>query len=345
MAATFDSIIQQLRKNQYAPVYFLQGEETYFIDRISDFIEANALEESQKGFNQMVIYGKDAEMSAVINNARRFPMMSERQVVIVKEAQEIKDLNQEKGAALLINYLENPQPSTILVFCHKYKTIDKRKKVGKLIDSATVNLLTKKLYDNQIPDFVRSYFSEKGFEATPKSIQMIADSIGNNLTRITNEIDKLLTNFSEKVQIEDAHVSKYIGISKEYNVFELQKALSFKQVLKANQILNYFEANPKSNPTILVIANLFGYFNKLLLVHGVLAKNRGANNNEIASTIGVNPYFVKEYMAAVKNYPLGKVMANISFIRDVDMKLKGLGASGNQSESSIMKELIFKILH
>ncbi|MGB3466608.1 MAG: DNA polymerase III subunit delta, partial [Cyclobacteriaceae bacterium] len=180
MAATFDSIYQQLKKNQYAPVYFLQGEETYYIDRIADFIEENALEESQKGFNQIIIYGKDSEVSTVVNNARRFPMMSERQVVIVKEAQEIRDLTNEKGGALLANYLQNPQPSTVLVFCHKYKTIDKRKKLGKLIESTTVNLITKKLYDNQVPDFVKSYFSEKGYEATPKAVQMIADSIGNN---------------------------------------------------------------------------------------------------------------------------------------------------------------------
>lgn len=345
MAVTFDSVFQQLKKSQYSPIYFLQGEETYFIDRISDYIEENALEESQKGFNQIIIYGKDADVSVVVNNARRFPMMSERQVVIVKEAQELKDLNSEKGSALLINYLQNPQPSTILVFCHKYKTIDKRKKLGKIVDSSSVNLMTKKMYDNQVPDFVRSYFNEKGFEATPKAIQMIADSIGNNLTRITNEVDKLLTNFAEKVKVEDFHVSKYIGISKEYNVFELQKALSSRQVLKANQIINYFAANPKSNPTILVIFNLFSYFNKLLLVHGVLLKNRSAGNNEIASTIGVNPYFVKEYMMAVQNYPLGKVINNIAYIRDADMKLKGLGASGSQSEGSMMKELIFKILH
>lgn len=345
MAVTFDSVFQQLKKNQYSPVYFLQGEETYFIDRISDFIEQNALEESQKGFNQIIIYGKDSEVSTVVNNARRFPMMSERQVVIVKEAQEIKDLNNEKGISLLMNYLQNPQPSTVLVFCHKYKTIDKRKKLGKLIESSSINLVTKKMYDNQIPDFVKGYFGEKGFEVTQKAIQMIADSIGNNLTRITNEVDKLLTNFSEKVKVEDFHVSKFIGISKEYNVFELQKALSSRQVLKANQIINYFSSNPKSNPTILVLFNLFSYFNKLLLVHGVLLKNRNAGSNEIASTIGVNPYFVKEYLVAVQNYPLGKVVSNISYIRDTDMKLKGLGASGSQSEGSMMKELIFKILH
>ncbi len=345
MAVNFDSILSQLKKKQFAPIYFLQGDETYFIDRISDFIEEHALEESQKGFNQVVIYGKDADVSAVINNARRFPMMSERQVVIVKEAQEIKDFNSEKGGALLVNYFQNPQPSTILVFCYKYKTVDKRKKIGKLIDAESVNLVTKKLYDNQIPDFVKSYFAEKAFEVTPKATQMIADSIGNNLTRITNEIDKLLTNFSEKIKIEDHQVSKYIGISKEYNVFELQKALSFKQVLKANQIINYFDANPKNNPSILIIFNLFAYFNKLLLVHGVLMKNGQANNNEIASAIGVNPYFVNEYLTAIRNYPLQKVINNLSFVRDADMKLKGVGASGNQSEGSMIKELVFKILH
>ncbi len=345
MAATFESVFAELKKGNYSPVYFLQGDEPYFIDRIVDYIEDNALEESQRGFNQMVLYGKDVEMSAVINNARRFPMMSDRQVVIVKEAQEIKDLTKENGAKLLENYLSNPQPSTILVFAHKYKTVDKRKAIGKMIDKQTVSIVSKKLYDNQIPAFIKSYFSEKKFQVTEKAVQMLADFIGNNLSRLSNEIDKMLLNFSEPIKIEDHHVSKFVGISKEYNVFELQKSISFKQVLKANQIINYFQANPKSNPAILVIFNLFNYFNKLLLIHGARMKNSHQGKNEIASLIGVSPYFVDEYMTAAKNYPIQKVMQNLGHIRQADMMTKGVGASGNLTEGYLLKELIFKLMH
>lgn len=345
MAANFDSIYSELKKGNYSPVYFLQGEEPFFTDRIVDYIEANALEESQKGFNQIILYGKDVEMSAVINNARRFPMMSDRQVVIVKEAQEIKDFNKEVGAKLLENYLSNPQPSTILVFAYKYKNVDKRKAIGKLIEKQTVSITSKKLYDNQIPGFIKSYFAEKEFPVTEKAIQMLADFIGNNLSRLSNEIDKMLLNFGEKVKIEDSHVSKYVGISKEYNVFELQKSISFKQVLKANQIINYFQANPKSNPAILVIFNLFNYFNKLLLIHGARMKNTHQGKNEIASLIGVSPFFVDEYMTAAKNYPVQKVMQNLAFIRQADMMTKGVGASGNVTEGYLLKELIFKLMH
>ncbi|MCR9249498.1 MAG: DNA polymerase III subunit delta [bacterium] len=345
MAANFDSVYSELKKGNYSPVYFLQGEEPYFTDRIVDYIEANALEESQKGFNQIILYGKDVEMSAVINNARRFPMMSDRQVVIVKEAQEIKDFNKEVGAKLLENYLANPQPSTILVFAYKYKNVDKRKAIGKLIEKQTVSITSKKLYDNQIPGFIKSYFGEKEFPVTEKAIQMLADFIGNNLSRLSNEIDKMLLNFGEKVKIEDSHVSKYVGISKEYNVFELQKSISFKQILKANQIINYFQANPKSNPAILVIFNLFNYFNKLLLIHGARMKNTHQGKNEIASLIGVSPFFVDEYMTAAKNYPVQKVMQNLAFIRQADMMTKGVGASGNVTEGYLLKELIFKLMH
>ncbi len=345
MAATFDSVYKELKKGNYSPVYFLHGDEAYFIDKVSDYIEDHALQETEKGFNQMILYGKDVEMSTVINNAKRFPMMAERQVVIVKEAQEIKDLNKEVGQKLLENYLLNPLPSTILVFAHKHKSLDKRKAIGKLIEKESVAIQSKKLYDNQLPDFIRGYFVERDFKASDKAVQMLANYIGNNLTRITNEIDKMLLNFEEKIGIEDYHIAKFVGISKEYNVFELQKAISFRQVLKANEIINYFQANPKTNPAILIIFNLFSYFNKLLLIHGARMKNGSPAKGELASLIGVSPYFVDEYLTAAKNYPLGKVMQNLASIREADMMTKGVGGTGNITDGFLLKELIFKLMH
>ena len=243
MPAAPEAVIKDLKSGLFAPIYFLQGEEPYYIDQIANYIEEHALEASQKGFNQVVMYGKDHPVNAVVTNARRFPMMSERQVVIVKEAQNIADLNKEAGQKLLLDYIQNPLPSTILVICHKYKSIDKRKALGKQLDKHTVLVDTKKLYDNQIPDWVSNYVKSQGFTIDPKATQMFADYIGNDLERLSNEIDKVLINFEEKVTINPEIVQKYVGISKEYNVFELQKALQSKDVLKANRIVNYFAAN------------------------------------------------------------------------------------------------------
>jgi DNA polymerase III subunit delta len=340
MATTPDAVIKDLKSNKYSPIYFLQGEESYYIDYIANYIEANALDEAAKGFNQVVVYGKDANMAQILNHARRYPMMSDRQVVIVREAQDIQDLGKEDGLKLLESYLKNPQPSTILVFCHKYKTIDGRKAIGKSLDKFAVFVTTKPLYDNQVPDWIDSYIKSKGFSIIDKAKQMLADNIGNNLERLSNEIDKMLINFKDKGEIDPGTVQKYIGISKDYNVFELQKALMVKDVLKSNQIINYFGANPKTNPIIPIIALLFTFYSKLLLVH----HSKDKTESSLAKALGLNPYFVKEYLIAVRNYPLGKVIQNISHLRKADNQSKGIG-SGSLSEAQILKELIFNLLH
>lgn len=340
MAQSAENVLKDLQKNKYAPVYFLQGEEAYYIDLISDYIEKNALAESERSFNQMVIYGKEAEMSAVITNARRFPMMAERQVVLVKEAQELSDLSKEEGLKLLETYLKNPLPSTILVFCHKYKSFDGRKAIGKLIDKHAVLVTTKKLYDNQVPDWVAKYIKGKGFTINAKATQMLADFIGNNLSRMANEIDKMLINFQEKGQIDENIIQKFIGISKEYNVFELQKALTVRDIYKANQIVNYFEANPKNNPIIPAIALLYTFYSKLLLFHH--AKDR--SDKQLASVLQVSPYFVRDYIAAARNYGLEKVINNIHYLKEADLQSKGVD-SGGMTEGQILKTLIFKLMH
>jgi len=339
MALTPEAVLKDLKNGQYAPVYFLQGEEPFYIDQISNYIEEHALEAGQKGFNQVVMYGKDHAVNAVVTNARRFPMMSERQVVIVKEAQNISDLNKESGQKLLLDYIQNPLPSTILVICHKYKSIDKRKALGKQLDKHTVLVSTKKLYDNQVADWVSGYVQSKGFSIDPKGTQMFADYIGTDLERLSNEIDKVLINFEEKVTINADIIQKYVGISKAYNVFELQKALQNKDVLKANRIINYFAANPKKNPIIPIVAMLYGFYSKLLLVHTAKDKSQGS----LASVLRVNPFFVKDYLMAVRVYNLSQTINCIHHIKEADLRSKGVGFS--HAEGELLKELVFKLLH
>jgi DNA polymerase-3 subunit delta len=333
-------IIKNIHAGQYAPVYFLQGEEPYYIDLISDLIEKNALDEASKGFNQIILYGKDVKVNDVLGNARRFPMMSERQVVIVKEAQDIIDLGKEDGSKYLMQYLENPLPSTILVLCHKHKKLDKRKALSKSLEKYAICLTSNKLYDNQVPDWIKGYIRDRQFKITDKAVFMLADFIGNNLERQANEIDKMLINFKEKVEITDVLIQKYIGISKEYNAFELQKAVALRELVKANKIVKYFEANPKSNPVIPIISILYLFFSKLLVLHATSDKSE----RNLASVLKTNPYFIKDYVVAARNYPLGKVVGVIRDLRHADLQSKGVNAA-NLPDGQILKELIFKIMH
>ncbi|GGZ32923.1 DNA polymerase III subunit delta [Echinicola pacifica] len=335
-----EAILKELKSGKYAPVYFLQGEEPYFIDQITNYIENNAIAEHEKGFNQIIMYGKDASMNVVLTNARRFPMMAERQVVIVKEAQNLPDLGKEAGDSLLVNYLANPLPSTILVFAHKYKVLDGRKALAKDLDKKAILVKSDKVPEYKLAPWIDGYVKSKSFTIEPKACQIIAESIGNNLEVLTNEIDKMLINFSEPVQINANHIQQFIGINKDYNNFELTKALSYRDILKANKIISHFSQNPKSNPLIPIVALLYLHFSRLLMVHA----NKGTNERELAGALKVNPYFMKEYMIAAKNYPLGKVIDNIAYLQEADLRSKGIDASG-MNEGEILKELIFKLLH
>jgi DNA polymerase III subunit delta len=334
-----NQILKNLRSGQYATCYFLHGEEPYYIDLISDVIEKNALDEAAKGFNQIILYGKDVKISDVLNNAKRYPMMSDRQVVIVKEAQNILDFGKETGDKQLMQYLENPLPSTILVFCHKHKKLDKRKAVSKAIEKHAVTLASNKLYDNQVPDWVQDYVAQKDFKITDKGVFMLSEYIGNNLERLANEIDKMLINFKEKVLIDDHLIQKYVGISKEYNAFELQKAVVLREFTKANKIINYFEANPKNNPVIPIISILYAFFSKLLILHATSDQS----DQNVAAALKVNRFFVKDYMIAARNYPVQKVVKVIGDLRHADLQSKGVNA--NLPDGQILKELVFKIMH
>lgn len=340
MPSTPETILKELKSGKFSPVYFIQGEEPYFIDQITNYIENHAISPAERGFNQLVMYGKDATMAAVMTNAKRFPMMADRQVVIVKEAQNIQDLGKEAGDSLLINYVKNPLPSTILVFAHKYKTLDGRKALHKELDKHAILVKSSKVSEYKLSPYIEGYIKEKGFTIDTKACQVLAESIGTNLEVLTNEVDKMLINFSEPIKVTTDHIQKYIGISKDYNPFELTKALSYKDVVKANTIIRYFGQNPKSNPLIPIISLLFTHFNRLLLVYA----NKQASERDLASILKVNPYFIKEYNIAAKNYTLGKIIDIIGYLREADLRSKGVDSNG-VNESQILKELIFKILH
>ena len=341
MSTTPESILSDLKSAKIAPVYFLQGEEPFYIDQIADYIEKNILSDSEKGFNQTIVYGRDVNVSTILNHARRFPMMAERQVVIVKEAQSVVDLNKEAGSKMLLSYLENPVPSTVLVFCHKNKALDKRKALGKSIDRLTVNLVTKKIYEDKLPVWIENFVSKKGLGITHKAVRMLADAIGTNLERVSNEIEKIAINLPAGSQIDEVAVQKYVGISKDYNVFELQKALASKDVVKVSKMVNYFEANTKKNPLIPIVAILFGFYSKLLIA----VSQRDKSPNGIASALKMKPYFAKDYQLAATKYNLSQVINGLHHIRMTDLKSKGVDSSGHVSDGQLLRELVFRLLH
>ena len=331
---TYDQILSDIHKKNYAPIYFLTGEEPYFIDMISDTIENEALEEADRAFNQIVLYGRDVDVETIANHARSFPMMGDRMVVIVKEAQDVKDL--EKFEA----YLDTIPETTLLVFAYKYKKFDKRKALAKKIDKTGVWFESKKLYDSNIPGWIQNYLKSEGYSITPKATQMLADFLGTDLHKIANELKKLTIALPKNKSIDDADVERNIGISKDYNVFELQNAIGSRDVLKANRIVNYFGDNGKDNPLLVTAITLYGYFAKLIKLHCAQDKSQG----NLASVLGVNLFFVKDYLAAARNYPPQICVRNISILREFDLKSKGY-ESGEVSEKDLYREMIFKLMH
>lgn len=340
MAQSPDTVLKDLKAKKFAPIYFLDGDEPYFIDLITDYIEKHAIAEHEKSFNQLIMYGKDSPLNVILSNARKFPMMADRQVVIVKEAQSIPDMGKEEAQKLLLSYVNNPLPSTILVFAHKHKKLDGRGSLKKELDKKSVFVNSEKVKDWKLTEWVENYFKELGHQIENKAAQLLADSIGNNLEVISNEVGKMLINFSEPTKFTSDHISKYIGINKEYNNFELSKAIGYRDVIKANQIIHYFIQNPKAHPVIPIFSLLYNYFSKIALVHRAGAMPE----NQLAGVIGVHPYGVKEYLAASRNYKLGKVIEVFAFIKEADLRFKGVD-SGSMDEGEILRELVYKILH
>ena len=325
-------IITDIKNAKIASIYFLMGEEAYYIDGISQYIEKNLLSEEEKGFNQMVLYGRDVTIEDIVSNAKRYPMMAERQVVIVKEAQDLS-----RTIENLVAYAENPQPTTVLVVCYKYKKLDNRKKLAKVLKkSGAVLFESKKLYENQVPDWIRRVMAGKGYTITPKSAQMLTEFLGNDLAKVNNELEKLQLILKPGEQITPQLIEENIGISKDYNNFELQNAIGSKDIKKAFGIVQYFAQNPKNHPLVMTVALLYSFFSKLLKYHSV------SDKSQAASVIGVSPYFVKDYQLAARNYPMKKVSSIIANIREVDMKSKGVGAA-NIPQGDLLKELLVHI--
>jgi len=331
---TFEEITGDIKRKIYHPVYLLHGEEPYFIDAISDLIESSVLTDSEKEFNQTVIYGRDTDPGRIIDQARRFPMMSNYQVVIVKEAQNIDNIE------LLLPYIQKPQPTTVLVIAHKYKKVNAKTGVPKAIEKTGAVFESAKLYDNKIPAWINSQVKVQGHSIKPEACQMLAEYLGTDLSRITSELEKLVINLPEGTAIDSALIERNIGISKDYNIFELQNALGNRDVIKANRIINYFASNTKQNPAIVVVTVLYGYFMKLMIYHQLKDKSP----KSAASALGVNPYFVKDFAQASQNYTFRKLRAIIGMLRDYDLRLKGVN-NGSTDESELLRELIFKILH
>ena len=328
-------IVSDIKNGNFKPIYFLMGEEPYYIDKISEFIENNVLTEEEKGFNQMVLYGRDVAIEEISDNAKRFPMMSERQVVIVKEAQDLS-----RTIEKLVSYVENPQPSTVLVICYKYKTIDKRKKLYKAIQKHGLVYESKKLYENQVAEWIRRVLSGKNYKIDTKAALMLVEFLGNDLSKISNELDKLMVVLPVDSTISPKDIEENIGISKDYNNFELRKAVGERNVFKANMIINYFAQNQKANPMVVTISLLNSFFTQILIYHSLKDKSK----NSVARALRVNPYFVSDYVTAAKNYPMRKVSQVIAFLREADIKSKGVGANALPS-GDILKELLFKITH
>lgn len=328
-------IVNDIKAGNIKPIYFLMGEEPYYIDKLSEYIEQNVLSEEEKGFNQTVLYGRDVTVEDIVSTAKRYPMMSDRQVVIVKEAQDLS-----RTIDKIESYVNNPMDTTVLVFCYKYKTLDKRKKVTKLLAQNGIVYESKKLYENQVGDWIKRVLAGKKYTIDPKANAMLVEFLGTDLSKINNELEKLQIILSQGTMITPQHIEENIGFSKDYNVFELRKAIGERNQLKAYKIAENFAHNPKEYPLVMTTGLVFGFFVQLLKYHGLKDKNP----KNVAAAIGVNPYFLKEYDLAVKNYPMRKVSQIVGALRDIDVKSKGVGANA-LPQSDLLKEMLYKIFN
>lgn len=349
---SYDSILKDLKKKVYHPVYFLHGEEPYFIDQLAQHIETQVLNELEKEFNQTVLYGRDVDPVTIFSHAKRYPMMSNYQVIIIREAQDIRNLFRKKGGDdsdepesnddidPFYQYLMSPQKSTVLVFCYKYKKVDKRTRTGKLLEKKAVVFESKKLYDDKIPGWISGYVKEKGYRISEQAAVLLSEYLGNDLAKVSNELDKLVIGKPAGTEISGTEIESNIGISKDFNVFELQTAISKKDFKKAARIVNYFGANQKNNPLILTLSTLSGYFNKIISYH-VFKGKPGVN---MSTALGINPYFLRDYEAAARSYSMQDAIYAISLLHEYDLRSKGMN-NLSASDGDLLRELIFKIMH
>ena len=329
----FEPLMTSIKNKQFAPVYFFCGEEDFFIDRLVDAIEENVLSESEKAFNQTILYGKDATAQIVIETCRRLPMMSERQLVIIKEAQSFKEIDS------IIQYLKSPVKSTVLVMAYKHGLPDKRKSFGKEIQKQSIYFESSPLRDYQMASWIKSYIKAKGYKMDDATVALLAEYTGTELSTVSNEIDKLIINKPKGATITTEDIERGVGVSKEYNSFELSNALANKDVTKAHKIVNYFVANPKNGPMPLVLATLQGFFAKVF----VCSHNKLKSDNELAGALKVSPYFVKDYKTASAKYTSQKLEYIFYVLEEYDLRSKGMN-NNNVEEGELLKEVIIKIL-
>ena len=328
-----EKIIADWKKKSFKPLYWLEGEEEYFIDKAVEYAEHHILTESEASFNLTIFYGKDANWPDVINACRRYPMFAERQVVLLKEAQQMREVEK------LESYMENPLHSTVFVVSYKEKKLDARKKFAKLIKEKGVLLTTKKIYDSQLPEWTQDLLQTKGLTITQKGLALLIDHIGNDLTRIGNEVDKICVNLGKRTSITEDDIENYIGVSKDYNVFELQSALAAKDLPRSIRIIQYFEANPKAAPIQLVLPSLYSFFSKVFMIFGAGA----SDEKTIATSIGVNPFFMKEYMQAARMYTYPGVEKALLLLHHYNLKSVGVRDTGTE-DASLLKEMIVKMM-
>ena len=328
-------IIKDISGGNIKPIYFLMGEEPYYIDKLTEFIESNILSEDERAFNQQVLYGRDVSIEDVISAAKRYPMMADRQVIIVREAQELS-----RNIDKLESYVKNFQPTTVLVIAYKYKSLDKRKSMTKLIEKEGLLFESKKLYENQIGTWISRVLQGKGYHIEPKATAMLVEFLGTDLSRINNELEKLQIILPKGTTFTPTHIEENIGFSKDFNVFEFRKAIGERNQLQAYRIADHFAQNKKEYPMILTTGMVFSFFSSLLQYHGLKDKSPG----NVAKVLKVNPYFLKDYDLALKNFPMKKVSAIVSTLRDIDVKSKGVGAN-QLHESDLLKEMLAKIFN
>ncbi len=333
-----NGILLDIKQRKFKPLYLLHGEEAYYIDLISDRIEHTVLQEVQKGFDQTILYGKDTDFSTIINAAKRYPMMSDYQVIIVKEAQNLKWKAEDE---LFVRYVDNLTPTTILVLAYKHGKFDKRTKLYRQIDKIGVAFESEKLYENKVSAWITEEVQREGGRIHPQAAALMAEYLGTDLSKVANEVQKLLLNVSREQEISLKDVEDNIGISKDFNVFELNNALGKRDAAKAFQIVDYFEANPKANPFVVVLGSLGGYFTKILKYHYLVDKS----SQVVAKALGVSPFFTKEYDIAARNFNRRKTFDVIAILREYDLKSKGMHVGPLVTSGDLMREMVFKILN
>lgn len=340
MLKTYETVLKEMQSQQWEAVYFFHGEESYFIDTLSQWVADNALPANERAFNQTILYGKDITTGSILQQARRFPMMAERQVVIIKEFQQLPDLNKSESKKLLEEYVSNPLTSTILVFCHKHKTLAKNLSLYKILEKQAIVVECKKLAESKLPAWMNQYIQTKGYEISPKAQQLLTDAIGADLSRLQSELDKICLGLAQGKAIDERIIEERVGISREFNIFELQKAIAQADIAKAFRIQQYWATNPKAQPLIVTLGVLFQFFCKTLIAHQTSDKSE----YNLARTLGIPPFAVKDYLMATKKYSPSQLVQIVGTLRQADLQLKGITAR-NLPEAEILKELLIKVLY